>query len=58
MLAKFTAFSLPDISQDLNSESEDAEQETFSDVNEMGTAPFRITKREPNTKTVFKKNKY
>ena len=26
MLAKFTAFSLPDISQDLNSESEDAEQ--------------------------------
>ena len=36
----------------------DAGQETFSAVNAMGTGPFRITKREPNTKTVFKKNKY
>ena len=36
----------------------DAGQETFSATNALGTGPFRITKREPNTKTVFKKNKY
>ncbi len=35
----------------------DAGQETFSAVNAMGTGPFKITLREPNTKTVFKKNK-
>ena len=35
----------------------DAGQETFSATNAMGTGPFRITLREPNTKTVFKKNK-
>jgi len=35
----------------------DASQETFSAVNAMGTGPFKITLREPNTKTVFKKNK-
>ncbi len=35
----------------------DASQETFSATNAMGTGPFRITLREPNTKTVFKKNK-
>ena len=34
----------------------DAGQETFSAVNAMGTGPFKITLREPNTKTVFKKN--
>jgi len=34
----------------------DASQETFSAVNAMGTGPFKITLREPNTKTVFKKN--
>ena len=35
----------------------DAGQETFSATNAMGTGPFEITLREPNTKTVFKKNK-
>jgi len=35
----------------------DAGQETFSAVNALGTGPFKITLREPNTKTVFKKNK-
>ena len=35
----------------------DAGQETFSATNAMGTGPFKITLREPNTKTVFKKNK-
>ena len=35
----------------------DASQETFSAVNAMGTGPFKITLREPNTKTVFKRNK-
>ena len=30
----------------------------FSATNALGTGPFRITKREPNTRTVFKKNKY
>ncbi len=34
----------------------DASQETFSATNAMGTGPFKITLREPNTKTVFKKN--
>ena len=34
----------------------DAGQETFSANNAMGTGPFKITLREPNTKTVFKKN--
>ena len=34
----------------------DAGQETFSATNSMGTGPFKITLREPNTKTVFKKN--
>ena len=32
----------------------DAGQETFSATNAMGTGPFKITLREPNTKTVFK----
>ena len=35
----------------------DAGQETFSATTAMGTGPFEITLREPNTKTVFKKNK-
>ena len=35
----------------------DAGQETFSATNAMGTGPFKITLREPNTKTVFKRNK-
>jgi len=35
----------------------DAGQETFSATNAMGTGPFKITLREPNTKTVFKKNR-
>jgi peptide/nickel transport system substrate-binding protein len=34
-----------------------ASQETYASVNAMGTGPFKITLREPNTKTVFKKNK-
>ena len=34
----------------------DAGQETFSATNALGTGPFKITLREPNTKTVFKKN--
>jgi len=34
----------------------DAGQETFAATNAMGTGPFKITLREPNTKTVFKKN--
>ena len=34
----------------------DAGQETYSATNAMGTGPFKITLREPNTKTVFKKN--
>jgi peptide/nickel transport system substrate-binding protein len=33
-----------------------ASQETYASVNAMGTGPFKITKREPNTKTIFKKN--
>ncbi len=33
-----------------------ASQETFASTNAMGTGPFKITLREPNTKTVFKKN--
>ncbi len=36
----------------------DAGQETFSATNAMGTGPFKITLREPNTKTVFKRNKH
>jgi peptide/nickel transport system substrate-binding protein len=35
----------------------DAGQETFSATNALGTGPFKITLREPNTKTVFKRNK-
>jgi len=35
----------------------DASQETYAATNAMGTGPFAITLREPNTKTVFKKNK-
>ena len=35
----------------------DAGQETFSATTAMGTGPFKITLREPNTKTVFKKNR-
>ncbi len=34
----------------------DAGQETYSATNSLGTGPFKITLREPNTKTVFKKN--
>ncbi len=34
----------------------DASQETFSATNAMGTGPFKITLREPNTKTVFEQN--
>ena len=34
----------------------DAGQETFSATNALGSGPFKITLREPNTKTVFKKN--
>ena len=34
-----------------------ASQETYASTNTMGTGPFKITLREPNTKTVFKKNK-
>ena len=34
-----------------------ASQETYASTNAMGTGPFEITLREPNTKTVFKKNK-
>lgn len=34
----------------------DASQETFSATNALGTGPFKITLREPNTKTVFKRN--
>ena len=34
-----------------------ASQETYASTNAMGTGPFTITLREPNTKTVFKKNK-
>ena len=33
-----------------------ASQETYASTNTMGTGPFKITLREPNTKTVFKKN--
>jgi len=36
----------------------DAGQETYSATNAMGTGPFQITLREPNTKTVFKRNKH
>jgi len=35
----------------------DASQENFASSNAMGTGPFKITLREANTKTVFKKNK-
>ena len=35
----------------------DASQETYASANAMGTGPFKITLREPNTKTVFKRNK-
>ena len=40
----------------LSPQNWDAGQETFSATNAMGTGPFKITLREPNTKTVFKKN--
>ena len=33
-----------------------ASQATYASTNVMGTGPFKITLREPNTKTVFKKN--
>ena len=36
----------------------DAGQETFSATNALGTGPFKITKREPNTRTVFKRNSH
>ena len=36
----------------------DAGQETYSATNALGTGPFKITLREPNTKTVFKRNKH
>ena len=36
----------------------DAGQETFSATNALGTGPFKVTLREPNTKTVFKRNKH
>ena len=39
----------------LSPQNWDAGQETFSATNAMGTGPFKITLREPNTKTVFKK---
>ncbi len=35
----------------------DASQENFASSNANGTGPFKITLREANTKTVFKKNK-
>ena len=38
------------------SQNWDGGEETFSATNAMGTGPFKITLREPNTKTVFKKN--
>ncbi len=34
-----------------------ASQETYCSINAMGTGPFKITLREQNTRTVFKKNK-
>jgi len=34
-----------------------ASQETYASTNTMGTGPFKITLREPNTKTVFKKSR-
>ncbi len=40
----------------LSPQNWDAGQETFSATNAMGTGPFKIILREPNTKTVFKKN--
>ena len=30
----------------------------FQQLNALGTGPFKITLREPNTKTVFKRNKH
>ena len=36
----------------------DAGQETFSATNALGTGPLKITLSEPNTKTVFKRNKH
>ena len=38
------------------SQNWDGGEETFSATNAMGTGPFKITLREPNTKTVFKRN--
>jgi peptide/nickel transport system substrate-binding protein len=34
-----------------------ASQETYASTNTMGTGPFKITLREPNTKTIFKKSR-
>ena len=38
------------------SQNWDGGEETFSATNAMGTGPFKITLREPDTKTVFKRN--
>ena len=38
------------------SQNWDGGEETFSATNAMGTGPFKITLREPNTKTVFVRN--
>jgi len=38
------------------SQNWDGGEETFSATNAMGTGPFKITLREPNTKTVFERN--
>ncbi len=42
----------------LSPQNWDAGQETYSATNAMGTGPFMITLREPNTKTVMARNKY
>jgi peptide/nickel transport system substrate-binding protein len=34
------------------------DKKPFSATNALGTGPFKITLREPNTKTVFKRNKH
>ncbi len=39
-----------------DSQNWDGGEETFSATNAMGTGPFKITLREPNTKTVFERN--
>ncbi len=40
----------------INPQNWDDGQETFSATNAMGTGPFKISLREPNTKTIFKRN--